>query len=1457
MNIKFYPNKHALLCFLVLCPFLSKAQISSSDSIFFNSIFTTPQYWASWIYPEPAYIHSPITSVAEMYQRIDSIYKYRQEDFPGSYKRMLVQDSIGYIDSINNTFSYYYSLDSTFALKQPEPPCVSLPFSLNNKNSTAYAYFKPKAGAVPSTCERIAFLVLPGSGDNMSTATARNEGYNCLECDVKNYLAQKGDVFIQVYPFQDFRALRFGQRKLNTELPIPSYLTSYLLSNGTPIGTNILIESVALVKYLRKHYDRVYITGLSYGGEIAYMNAVETNPDGALISGGYTIQINQSGTTLYQTPQFGQQFLDYFTKDSARHKIALSNTEFMFSWGSTGDSGENNPNYPTQTYFSGLTNVQYFYDYAPHTFPPCRANDTLLKRVLAKPKPFIFTDEAACNTDSLKATITFCGQPPFTFDISKDGNLYGSYTTNTDTFQIAFYQGGSYVVNNLYDATAVPGYRSDTLLYVKDSAVNFEVTSRYFNCDSNNTQLRIQLSGTSPWIVNYNYNGSLYNDTIHTNTRQYALQNGNITFLNVTDSNTCHKVLTQTFDIADSLVAIDSLHPQYSCDSNKMQIHVAVEGRAPWTISYKKNGIAAQVVLNSSDTNLYFDNGLYEFIDVTDSNSCHKAIGQVFNFNESPISYAFQSRYFDCSISKTRLNFQLGGRAPWVLHYSKNGVSDSAILPVSPATLTVDNGDYHFYDVRDSNNCVQVINEDYGVQDSLPQFQILTQVYSCDSNRTEMMIQLSGRAPWVLYYNKNGNSDSFMLSASLDTLYLNNGNYSFYQLKDSNNCTINLSQQFILNEPLVGYTFLSRSFDCSSSMTRLNFQLEGKAPWVLHYSKNGSSDSVTFLASPATLTVDNGEYHFYTVRDSNSCTQAINETYSVHDSLPQFQITGNGFLCLLGQTQLNYALAGRAPWTLSYLSGSTPVTVNTNSINNSLYLLNGTYTFLSIADSNGCVQPINQTLTIDENLPSLVSTQIRFDCTKDSFLFKVQLIGDSPYTFYYTRNGAPDSFLFEHNYDSVYVSRGNYHLSSFSDNNHCAYIVDTNLVLTDSLPGLSVLASGFSCSKDSNYVALKFAGTPGWQIQYTLDGTSYTFSTSLETDTLWSGNGTLQLQQLTDFNGCALALSDIFLFKSYLPRAQLLSSGYDCVQQKGYCVFGSSGNLPIKLYYTYGGQLLSTPLGGNSTDTLGTDTLWLDNGAYEFNEVTDLNGCAFAINSTVNIDYAPLTFSYEVTAYNCASNLGTVALKVLTGNPPYEIRVTNNNADDVLQTTTGLIYHQFAPGSFQVHSVTDITGCTIYPDVELNVINDSLKDPLGIYLDGLKVKTDNVGSQYIWYYDNVPVDTTEIPVTDFIGNGMYYVGVTNTNGCIYYTGSVLLNKGKFVAYPNPAKEEVNILIGLPKDETADVNLLDATGRHIKTITVKNGIHVMSLRELDNGVYILRVNYKGIGYRFENIRVVKH
>ncbi|WP_157977178.1 T9SS type A sorting domain-containing protein [Taibaiella helva] len=1382
--------------------------------------------------------------------RLDSLFPFTEANFWGSYKRLQIAPQFYYDTALNNNYNWYY--DSLgFGLGQTDP-IINLDYSLDGFARTTSALYTPGTNTATS-CET-AFFIFPGSGTNCTNQVATGTGYHSLFCDTKNNLKQYGDVFTYCKPNEDWRAILWNDRKLATEIG-SAYLLNYLDGTGHKLGVNANIEFLAFLKLLKSKYKKVVVLALSHGGLNTIMSLSEVDVDGYLISGGYT-----AATYLVQSQIFLQQ--KYFGNTYNLHppsvtknNIIHANSEFLFAW-SQADGQVENSNHYTENYFGPLPNVAYFYAFPLHSFPYCSVIDSFVQRVQRKPKPFIEALDTGCTTDSMIARITFCGQPPFSFDVYRNSTLYNSYTSNTDTFDITLTQEGSYSVSNLYDATAVPGYRSDTLLYVKDSAVNFEVTSRYFNCDSNNTQLRIQLSGTSPWIVNYNYNGSLYNDTIHTNTRQYALQNGNITFLNVTDSNTCHKVLTQTFDIADSLVAIDSLQPQYSCDSNKMQIHVAVEGRAPWTISYKKNGIAAQVVLNTSDTNLYFDNGLYEFIDVTDSNSCHKAIGQVFNFNESPISYAFQSRYFDCSISKTRLNFQLGGRAPWVLHYSKNGVSDSAILPASPATLTVDNGDYHFYDVRDSNNCVQVINEDYGVQDSLPQFQILAQAYSCDSNRTEMMIQLSGRAPWVLYYNKNGNSDSFMLSASLDTLYLNNGNYSFYQLKDSNNCTINLSQQFILNEPLVGYTFLSRSFDCSSSMTRLNFQLEGKAPWVLHYSKNGISDSATFLASPATLTVDNGEYHFYAVRDSNSCIQAINETYSVHDSLPQFQITGNGFLCLLGQTQLNYALAGRAPWTLSYLSGSTPVTVNTNSVNNSLYLLNGTYTFLSIADSNGCVQPINQTLTIDENLPSLVSTQIQFDCSRDSFLLKVQLIGDSPYTFYYTRNGTPDSFLFGHNYDSVYVSRGNYHLSSFSDNNHCAYIVDTNLILTDSLPGLSVLASGFSCSKDSNYVALKFAGTPGWQIQYTLDGTSYTFFTSEETDTLWSGNGTLQLQQLTDFNGCAVALSDIFLFKSYLPRAQLLASGYDCVQQKGYCVFGSSGNLPIKLYYTYGGQLLSTPLGSNSTDTLGTDTLWLDNGVYEFNEVTDLNGCAFAINSTVTIDYAPLTFSYEVTAYNCASNLGTVALKIPTGNPPYEIKVTNNNVDDVLQTTTGIIYHQFAPGSFQVHSVTDMTGCTIYPDVELNVVNDSLKDPLGIYLDGLHVKTDNTGTNYIWYYDNVPVDTTEAPVTDFIGNGMYHVGVTNTNGCIYYTRSVLLNKGKFVAYPNPAKEEVNILIGLPKGETADVDLLDATGRHIKTITVKNGIHVMSLRELDNGIYILRVNYKGIGYNFENIRLVK-
>ncbi len=344
------------ILFLFL-PKIDYAQTSYNDSLFFTTVFQTPVYQDYYSSPGVFYLHPFVQTRADLFDTLNSQFKFSGQEYYGSYDAMAV-GALYAVDSINKTLNYYYSLNSEFAYKQTDP-VWSLPFSLNNKNSTTYCTYTP--GSNDGNACSTAVLFITGSGENNGSQMVRGEGYQNTYGFMKDSLATLGDVYIAIRPLIDFRALVWDRLNhpmaLNSEFPVPNQISGYLNGRGTPYGVNCLIESIALVKYLKSRYQRVIIAGLSYGGIYTTLNALESAPEGALISGGYSVLVDQIQESDYQVSSFGPLFYS-LTRDSVKQNISKSTSEFLFSWGHGGDITEETDLHSTQNYFSGLTNTQ-------------------------------------------------------------------------------------------------------------------------------------------------------------------------------------------------------------------------------------------------------------------------------------------------------------------------------------------------------------------------------------------------------------------------------------------------------------------------------------------------------------------------------------------------------------------------------------------------------------------------------------------------------------------------------------------------------------------------------------------------------------------------------------------------------------------------------------------------------------------------------------------------------------------------------------------------------------------------------------------------------------------------------------------------------------------------------------------------------------------------------------------
>jgi hypothetical protein len=73
-------------------------------------------------------------------------------------------------------------------------------------------------------------------------------------------------------------------------------------------------------------------------------------------------------------------------------------------------------------------------------------------------------------------------------------------------------------------------------------------------------------------------------------------------------------------------------------------------------------------------------------------------------------------------------------------------------------------------------------------------------------------------------------------------------------------------------------------------------------------------------------------------------------------------------------------------------------------------------------------------------------------------------------------------------------------------------------------------------------------------------------------------------------------------------------------------------------------------------------------------------------------------------------------------------------------------------------------------------------------------------------------------------------------------------------YPNPFQERLNLFIASPKDEDAQISLIDVNGRKIHESTVQTNTTIEIEKPLPNGVYFLKVNAGSIVKTMRVLRV---
>lgn len=195
----------------------------------------------------------------------------------------------------------------------------ALAFELGGREYDAYAYFSEKEAGD----RKRAVLIIPGSGINQSSglflSDSRNYHYDIMSAFPND------DVYVFIKPNEDAYAFHRFTVKLDD-----AFIVNWHLNRGASYSAAYITQSIAFSKFLKTRYTEVVVAGLSQGGGAALLNALQSEPDYAIIASGFSI-INEnaewSGFNQIVIPDVGS------TLDSIADPISKLKTRFLFTWG--------------------------------------------------------------------------------------------------------------------------------------------------------------------------------------------------------------------------------------------------------------------------------------------------------------------------------------------------------------------------------------------------------------------------------------------------------------------------------------------------------------------------------------------------------------------------------------------------------------------------------------------------------------------------------------------------------------------------------------------------------------------------------------------------------------------------------------------------------------------------------------------------------------------------------------------------------------------------------------------------------------------------------------------------------------------------------------------------------------------------------------------------------------------
>jgi len=802
--------------------------------------------------------------------------------------------------------------------------------------------------------------------------------------------------------------------------------------------------------------------------------------------------------------------------------------------------------------------------------------------------------------------------------------------------------------------------------------------------------------GTPP----YNYNwmpGNLNGDSLKN------IVAGTYT-VTVTDLNGC--TLTDSITVLEpTQVTITHTIKNANCGIDNGQASVAVSGGfAPYNYLWIPNG-----VVDSSAINLAVDSYT---VYVTDNNACNSNLTIAIGADGGPTGTVNVINNVSCSgFSDGNIAVSTTGIAPPFSYvwYPAGGTNDTASNLASNTYTVI---------VTDSNGCASapIISPEVTQPDPIYVKINMNSVSCFGGNDGSASATITGGTPGYNYLWLPSNHTG----TSLTNLVA--GPYSL-QITDANNCQQTVAFTITQPDSALSVNLSMKAVNCFAGADGEIYAnaVGGTAPYNYYWNPGNINGQNIYNLTTGNYTVS--------IVDAKGCahSDSIVVTQPTVLSLVKTIVNSN---CSLANGQASVTLSGgTTPYNYSWF----PNNETTNAISN---VFAGTY-IVTVTDSNSC--KMQETLIINDNpSPTLSLNSVsNVSCYGgNDGIAIVNTVGNAPpYTYLWLPSGGTNSTA-----DSLTV--GTYTVIA-TDTNMCQSAPLANIIITEPQPIITTVTKNtINCFGDSNVnaTASVSGGTPGYSYLWLPSNT-----TGSSINNLSAGNYSIQI---TDINNCIQI--DSFNVIQPVPLVAVI----DSISHVS-CFGGNNGTARVNVnggtpLYNYNWQ----PFGGSDATGYG-----LSSGNYTVT-VTDLNGCTYSNNVTINEPSQALSATAVTNTISCFGLTDGTSTIIASGGTPgfsytWSPSVSSSNS------ATNLI-----PGNYTIQ-VSDTNGCEAF--VAITVTEPSQLSGALISLNPSCSQTNgSITAQisggtapytYLWSNGGTNYSISGLWI------GEYSVQITDANGC--------------------------------------------------------------------------------------------